>query len=743
MEAISETSTYLSALVPTDVGAVDERSYAGLLPFLQRLDDRLAASVEVADRIFAARSTGDLYRGLAVSPADVVAALQRVPGEPFLPLSVQAYEVAKATDSPSLHRLLWLQNEYKLTEFDLDLLLIGLAPEIDLRYERLYAYLQDDVTRRRPSIDLALNVLCVSAAEKLQQRARFAPDAPLLYYRLIEVVADPHQPNSPLLARCFRLDEQIVRFLLLDDSVDSRLVDLCRMEDPREYQNDRLLTTEHVNLLKSISAKQKSSSIKLSFEGAADCGQAEAVALLAASLGMRVLEADLSRKAGVIQELDDLLRFVVREAWLRGAVLHIKSDDSQYDASVTKCLETLAGALRTMPVPFVFQSPRSWIPAAHTPMGLVSLRFSLPSVVQREYWWRQCLSRNDVAAGDELVSRLAQRYLLNFSQIQDAAESGAAAQFGAPDSTGKSVCCGDEFLECARAQTRHELAKLAVRIEPKCDWDDIVLPRDALTQLREICDQFSYRAEVLDAWGFGRKLSYGKGLNVLFAGPPGTGKTMAAEVVARELGLDLFKISLASVVSKYIGETEKNLEKIFTAASGANAVLFFDEADALFGKRSEVKDAHDRYANLEISYLLQKMEQYEGVTILATNLRQNLDEAFVRRLTFMVHFPFPDEMHRKRIWEGAWPAETPLAENIDLDALAQQFKLSGGDIKNIALAASFLGAAENGQITAQHVMHATSREYQKVGKAFDFDSLILRTAGRPDAEGNQPRPEVP
>ena len=215
-----------------DSGVTHERGYAGLLPLLRRLDARLAAAVEAAERVFAARAAGDLYRGLAISPADVVAALGRVPGEPFLSLGLQTHEIADATSSLSVRRLLWLQRVYGLTDFDLDVILVGLAPEIDLRYERLYAYLQDDVTRRRPSIDLALNVLCASAGEKLRERERFAPDAPLVRNRLIEIYADPHHPDSPLLSRHYRLDEQIVRLLLLDDSLDSRLAAFCEMAAP-------------------------------------------------------------------------------------------------------------------------------------------------------------------------------------------------------------------------------------------------------------------------------------------------------------------------------------------------------------------------------------------------------------------------------------------------------------------------------------------------------------------------------
>ena len=260
------------------------------------------------------------------------------------------------------------------------------------------------------------------------------------------------------------------------------------------------------------------------------------------------------------------------------------------------------------------------------------------------------------------------------------------------------------------------MAKAARKIVPRYTWRDIVLPDEALAQLREVCERVTHRQRVMGDWGFDRKLSLGKGVNALFAGPSGTGKTMAAEILAGELGLDLYRIELSGVVSKYIGETEQNLDGVFQAAEGSNAILFFDEADALFGKRSEVRDSHDRYANIEISYLLQKFEEYEGVAILATNLRQNLDEAFLRRLAFTIHFPFPDEAERRRIWGRIWPCETPLAKDIDLDLLSRQFKLSGGNIKNIALSAAFLAAEHGGVVTMGHLLQATRREYQKLGK---------------------------
>ncbi len=246
-----------------------------------------------------------------------------------------------------------------------------------------------------------------------------------------------------------------------------------------------------------------------------------------------------------------------------------------------------------------------------------------------------------------------------------------------------------------------------------------MLPADRLAQLKEICARATHGHVVYDRWAFGRKLSTGRGLTALFSGPSGTGKTMAAEIIAGELGLDLFKIDLSQTVSKYIGETEKNLDRIFRAAENANAILFFDEADALFGKRSEVKDAHDRFANIEVGYLLQKMDEYQGIAILATNLRQNMDEAFIRRLQVVVEFPFPGEAERQRIWEVMFPPEAPLAQDVDFSRLARDVRLSGGKIRNIALAAAFAAASAGGTIGAAELLDAARREHEKGGQIWE------------------------
>ena len=273
-----------------------------------------------------------------------------------------------------------------------------------------------------------------------------------------------------------------------------------------------------------------------------------------------------------------------------------------------------------------------------------------------------------------------------------------------------------DWYGACRRQASRRLAELAQKLFPPHGWDDLVLDQARLAQLQEICDQVRQRERVLGAWGFGAKLATGRGLSALFTGPPGTGKTMAAGVMANELHLDLYRIDLSQVVSKYIGETEKNLSRIFAEAESSGTVLLFDEADALFGKRTEIGDAHDRYANIETSYLLQRMEEYEGIAILASNLRQNMDEAFLRRLRFVVEFPFPDAAHRRRIWQGHLRGGAPLADDLDVDLLAERLAVSGGNIRNIVVAAAYLAAASGEPIGMAQLLRAARGEFEKVGK---------------------------
>lgn len=332
--------------------------------------------------------------------------------------------------------------------------------------------------------------------------------------------------------------------------------------------------------------------------------------------------------------------------------------------------------------------------------------------------WKQILGqvRHDLSGED--IAELSSKFRFTGGQVGDAfsaAHSRAVWISQPPPPLGMAI-----MNQACRSQATPNLGQLARRIEPAYGWNDIILPDDLMAQLREIATHVKRSQVVLEQWGFESKFPYGQGVTGLFHGGSGTGKTMAVSIVAADLELDLYKIDLSMVVSKYIGETEKNLNRVFAEAQASNAILFFDEADALFGKRSEVKDAHDRYANIETAYLLQRMEEYSGVVILASNMKHNLDEAFVRRMRFILHFPFPNEEERERIWRGAFPQEAPLGEDVDFSWLARKLKITGGYIKNISLRAAFLAADRKGVISMDCLKEAAKLEMEKIGKITDL-----------------------
>jgi ATP-dependent 26S proteasome regulatory subunit len=328
--------------------------------------------------------------------------------------------------------------------------------------------------------------------------------------------------------------------------------------------------------------------------------------------------------------------------------------------------------------------------------------------------WKKHLEQSFSLNGDldPFLARMVQQFQFSPQQIRRVVRVAyEAAALRNPESP---VLAEADLWLAARGHAVRSIEGLAEKIESSRSFDELVLPAEALQQLREIASQVEQRGRVYEQWGFGTKLSRGKGISALFAGPSGTGKTMAAEVLARHLQLDLYRIDLANVISKYIGETEKNLKRVFDAAEESGAILFFDEADALFGKRSEVRDSHDRYANIEINYLLQRMEDYRGLAILATNRKSLLDQAFLRRLRFLVDFPFPTVADRVRIWRGAFPRKASLGA-LDFDCLGRM-EIAGGNICNIALNAAFLAAGAGGSINMEHVLTAARREYAKIDK---------------------------
>ncbi|HEX7976603.1 MAG TPA: AAA family ATPase [Anaerolineales bacterium] len=607
-------------------------------------------------------------------------------------------------------RLEMIANLFGLEQFDQDALLVCLAPEIDLRYERLYAYLQDEFSRRSPSVDLALNLLCPTLEEKIRCQERFTASAPLRRWSLLHFMPSAALPEPPLLARSLKLDDRIRRFLLGNDEPDEALLSLVEfLEDSVEA--GLALADEESRRLAALAAVADDQIFY--FQGPPGAGKRGTAAALAQQRGQKMLVLSGRRLAeSRPEDFADLAWRADREARLQSAVLYWQD----FDAHLVEGREYQWDAARKLlvarPGLTLLGGEAAWDPGrAFVPIPFARLSFELPGAAERLALWERSLAGE--AAVDDL-QRVAAHFRLSRDQIRGA--SAAARNLARWRDPGGPQITAADLLGASRLHSNQKLAALAQKILPHYAWQDIVLPAEQMRQLHELCDRVRYRSVVLEEWGFDRKLALGKGLNALFSGPPGTGKTMAADILAGALNLDLYKIDLSMVVSKYIGETEKNLARIFAEAATSNAILFFDEADALFGKRTEVKDAHDRYANLEISYLLQKMEEYDGLVILATNLRQNIDRAFLRRMHYLIEFPLPDAHHRLQIWKGIWPDAAPRSADLDMNALAEQLDVAGANIRNIALAAAYLAAAEGRSISMAHLKRAAESEYKKIGK---------------------------
>nr|WP_297382394.1 ATP-binding protein [uncultured Roseateles sp.] len=683
----------------------------GLWAALGRLDRMLERAANAADAAAVPAAAGaqpEPYRGLYVTTQDVQRLVRQGPGEPWLAghgPGAGSVEPAAPPPMPESSRFPWLQQAFGLDTIDLDIVLVALAPEVDLRYERLYAYLQDDVTRRRPTVDLVLNLLCASRDAKILARARFGPEAPLVRHRLVQLAGDAGAIGTPLLSQAIKLEEPVVRLLLGQPWLDARLRGVARFTAAPEAGEGGAADTLALSLSKALA---DGSGPQFYLEGESSAGQEAAAAKLAARLGQSLIVVDLVRAADPADQFATTLELLLREAHLLSAVVHLQGHDALTNAERGTLAQALAARTPAAGLVIVMSGARPCDPRFR---GMASVPVAAAGFRDRRAAWTAGLRGQRIELDPRALDDLAARYPLDEAQI--AAATAHAARQSALEQTTPDPAA---LARAARQQLSRDPGTLARKLAPLHVWNDLVLPPDAIAQLKEICRQARFRHVVFGDWGFDRKLSVGKGLSALFSGPPGTGKTMAVEVIANDLGLDLFKIDLSQVVSKYIGETEKSIDRLFLEARAGNAILFFDECDALFGKRTTVQDAHDRYANIEVAYLLQKLDEHEGLSILATNLRQNLDVAFTRRLGFIVDFPFPDEDSRRRLWESIWPPKVPRSQDLDLGFLAANFKVPGGAVKNIAVAAAFLAAEQGGELKTEHLLWAARREIEKSGR---------------------------
>ncbi|MGL4611894.1 MAG: ATP-binding protein [Trueperaceae bacterium] len=620
------------------------------------------------------------HRGL-FGKRNTMAALPAPSHDDELQRATEAMNAVEAKIEPALK---FIGERLGLSTFERQVLLLCSAMELDTRTIELCNQAQG---RPYPTFALALILFDTPAWDVL------SPERPLRYWRLLEI----NQPAAqPLITSSLRADERIVNALKGLNYLDDRLTPLLMPLEPTRQtlppSQQRVVETARAYLQHNHSGQP----FPLLELVGSDAMSSQLIArTIAMSLGLPLYRLPFDALPTMTSELETLARLWQRESLLSPVALLIEAHDLEESSAQYGALKRFLSRINGITLLAVREvSPELG-------RNVVVLDIAKPTQSEQRETWLQ------LAEDEGLAGALAAQFDLNVETIQHIASENP---FNSESQSSKERL-PEMLWDGCRKNTRPRLESLAQRIETKATWEHLVLPKLETKLLRQLTEQVRERSRVYDTWGFAESMNRGLGISALFAGESGTGKTMAAEVIANDLRLDLYRIDLSSVVSKYIGETEKNLRKLFDAAENGGAILFFDEADALFGKRSEVKDAHDRYANIEINYLLQRMEQYRGLAILATNMKSALDVAFVRRLRFVVNFPFPAVSERKRMWQNVFPTSTPVA-GLDYERLAK-LNLTGAGIHNAALNAAFLAARGSG-VTMKEVLEAARYEFRKL-----------------------------
>jgi hypothetical protein len=606
-------------------------------------------------------------------------------------------EAAKVEPAPALQML---ADRFGLSRFEREVLLLCAAIELDTGIATLCNLAQGSTNRPFPTYALALALFDEPAWEAL------SPERPLRYWRLVEI----NQPGAqPLTTSALRADERIVNYLkglnYIDDRLTPFLVPLNPLGSGRPLPESQQKAT--TTIIRKLQVRRDASQLPIIQLPGSDSASKQLIAWQAvATLGLHLYRLPAEWLPTNATELDTLARFINRESALLPVAFYVDSGEidkptgDTSDANRSSLLQRFITRINCL----VFLDTRD-VRTFSTALT-ITVDVGKPTRAEQQSAWTEELG--DLAA--DSPAQLAGQFNLGLGEIDRIATSAISSLAETPNEDERTL--HERLWDKCLASTRPRLDELAQRLDAKATWHDLVVPAQELGLLRQIAAQVSQRAKVYEEWGFGKKMNRGLGISALFAGDSGTGKTMAAEVIANDLRLNLYRIDLSAVVSKYIGETEKNLRRLFDAAEDGGAILFFDEADALFGKRSEVKDSHDRYANIEINYLLQRLEAYRGLAILATNMKNALDAAFTRRLRFIVNFPFPGLPERREIWRDVFPPET-LTSGLDLERLAR-LNLTGGNIHNVALNAAFLAAKANQPVTMPLIFDAARAEFGKL-----------------------------
>jgi AAA+ superfamily predicted ATPase len=616
---------------------------------------------------------------------------------------------AAAIEAEPSAALARLSAAFALSPVDLRIVAVLLAPELDHDLERAYTYAIDDFTRKRPDVGFVARLIGGPDPQRLDQvLVRLGDDAPLRRHGVVALGAGGDLPTT---MRPVRLADRVVAFCRGHDTVDE-LVRGFAWTSTREPSRHELVLAPELIARIAHSFDGRLGAPRILLVGPEGVGRALVVEALHAETGTPVVRIDL---AGIVADggkVTERLAAGLREAALRTGVAFLDGGAAIDRDAPRGLVQAIAELARGLDVPLVFSlaTHPGWLVDAVP--SLIEIDVPAPTFSQRRVLWRRALPSG--VADDEAIDIVASRYAFTGGTITRAAHRALqAARLRDPEAPRVGL---DDLGDAARLTFSHRLGAMAQRIPTGFTWDDLVLSVDTLDAVREVVRFARHRPFLLEEWGFAAKLPYGRGVSAILAGPPGTGKTMVAQLLARELGYDLYRIDLSQVVNKYIGETEKNLAKIFDEAETSHAVLFFDEADALFAKRTEVRSSNDRYANLEVNYLLQRMETFDGVTLLATNLEQGIDDAFKRRVRFTIQFELPEPPERARLWRSMFPPEVPLAAGIDWELLARRFVMAGGYIKKAAVRAALRAAESRRAITTEDLLEAANHEYREMGR---------------------------
>jgi hypothetical protein len=620
--------------------------------------------------------------------------------------------------------LLEVSKRFGLDRLHYHMLVLGLAPEVELSFQRMFAHLLNDVTRKRPTVHLALSLFSEDDEGQRRGRAAFAADSPLLRFNLLHLEQGAGGLETSLLLREFKMPERVVQWLMGAAALDPEMGRYAYLVQGPDKLDDLIYEAREHRRVSALAqylrqgAQDGGATPLVVLTGPRGVGRKTVSSRLAAAIGRRLLVVTLPGTAFSPAKREQSYRDLAREARLHDAALCLADyNEELVQGGLVPALPFLFQVLRMAPGLGALTCDTEDLTLSGAGPGFITRApLDVPESYHRIPLWERLLEITGVKLEKDVDLRgFALKYGFtagSLARVLDYAREEAMVRTGQRD----ALICAEDLDLASRVQLGQGLSGVATRVRRMSSWADLILPEEIMETLQEILRHAKYRNQVFHDWGFDRKMTSGKGLSILFSGPPGTGKTMVAGVLASELGMDLYKVDLSQIVSKYVGETEKNLSKVFQAAAGNQFIILFDEADSLFAKRTEVKSSVDRYANLEVNYLLQKMEEYSGICVLTTNFEKSIDDAFKRRLQFRIDFPFPEKEDREHLWRVHLPREAPLEDNLELAWLAEHYELSGGNIKNAVLRAAFRAAEHGRAINVEDLEYAAERESRELGK---------------------------